>query len=506
MIGFIRRWFDRVTRYMGLTGHLIPRQRPQAQPAAIPPPPKPGAYLHPITDADAIKEGSVFTGITGPNRKERRAHDKQRRALERARLKFDKFVTPQGTPPVPRAPGKVERKLGTQASDVTMTDDGDEIVIAAKHHSDRKTLVLYEGREMFGEFNFRDTILDQLERYLVYIDRMKKYDADAYGFYRQVGATLLPYLATPDSWIPEDQDRKTKARETLSLTPWFMENRPGFGCIAYGTNPEAERQEDESVGTLGHKRGFMVPRFLYFTKYTDPPPELQPMSGGDIYQMTVWWDKETDRRLKGNGRPQGFGVFIGKDSKPIVLKMLDTKRIPIRSKRKAEWFSIPQRAWRIPHDYELWARLHGTTARVFLGNLFCDIAADVERAAWSIVRVTVEKNGRHAMFGIDISRMPYFFQDRDYQLSPAGHRKPIFHMYHPEPGKIAFRGQREFTWAGYNVTITIPGKHHPMLEEIDLGAVDAYWKKKEKTIGTTEWGRRLRGMVDTGDYRKLGGE
>jgi hypothetical protein len=38
-----------------------------------------------------------------------------------------------------------------------------------------------------------------------------------------------------------------------------------------------------------------------------------------------------------------------------------------------------------------------------------------------------------------------------------------------------FRGVRRFTWAGYKVKITVPGKDHPMLEEVDIGMKDAYW-------------------------------
>ena len=63
--------------------------------------------------------------------------------------------------------------------------------MADKMHYDEEVLV--EESELYGEFNFRDTILGQLDRYWVYLERMRKHDPDSYGFYKQLGATLVPH-------------------------------------------------------------------------------------------------------------------------------------------------------------------------------------------------------------------------------------------------------------------------------------------------------------------------
>ena len=45
--------------------------------------------------------------------------------------------------------------------------------------------------------------------------------------------------------------------------------------------------------------------------------------------------------------------------------------------------------------------------------------------------------------------------------------------------KFHFRGERHFTWAGYKVDITVPGKDHFMLPEINVGSSDEYWHHDE---------------------------
>jgi hypothetical protein len=453
-------------------------------------------------------------------RRERRKKDSERRKFEKARMKFDKFVSPKGELPQPQPRLHEPRsELATvRREDVTIADDGNEIIIGG-HHFDHKTNVAYYADELYGEFNFRDTILDQLERYFVYLDRMQKRDPDAYGFYKNVGATLLPYLACPDVWLkewhPKDKQGKTE-KDIDKLSPWFLKTRPAFGCIAYGAHPEAEKKEREKVRNQGGKEYHpWIPRFMYFIKYIEPPFDLQPMSGGDVYSMTVFWDKtDEDKMLKGGGSPESYGVFISNKGEMCCLKQLDTKWQTIRAKQRhghhrGKTFTIPQRAWAIPHELEGWARQHGSTASVFLCNLFAILTYEIERAAWSMIKVSIEKDGRHAMFGVDILRMAYFFQDRDIELTKGGRRKPIFHMVRPHlhsdghARKLRFQGERDFTWAGYNVKIRVPGRDHAMNEEMDVGMRDSFWQEKgEKYVGAPEIGRMFREYIDTGQIDK----
>ena len=109
------------------------------------------------------------------------------RVFERRRRKHGKFVTPNGPAVVPRKRPRtqeIEPKLPPKpVVEVPTTTD---LFIVDTHHEDTEK-VLYTGREHDGEFTFRDTILQQLDRYFFYLGHMKKSDPDAYALYSKVG-------------------------------------------------------------------------------------------------------------------------------------------------------------------------------------------------------------------------------------------------------------------------------------------------------------------------------
>jgi hypothetical protein len=111
-------------------------------------------------------------------------------------------------------------------------------LIVDKHHEDGE-LVLYEPDEFHGQFSFRDTILEQLDRYWVYSRRMRKNDPEAYQMYRQIGAVVSPYGTLGVTWFDGKlKKEKTRAKDLDTALPsWFLNNRPGFGCVAFGTSP-----------------------------------------------------------------------------------------------------------------------------------------------------------------------------------------------------------------------------------------------------------------------------
>ena len=318
---FILRWLKRLWR----------------RPAAPPPIPDPTSFggvdrdPSPIWDAEPepAPEPALATTEISANRHERRK-------LERARRKYDKFVTPKGKPA--KAARETQetkprlKKVEAIVPDLPEVNDA-ELRIADSHHENRADLVAYKETEAYGEFNFRDTILQQLERYFVYIDRMKKHDADSYGFYKEVGAVLVPYFAN-QAWNRDGTtDRPPEERtEVTELPGWFVQARPAFGCYAYGADPETERFEKASKKD-GHEK--WVPKFMYFRKYKQPPPEVQMMAGGDIYAMTVYWDRPWEKKMKA-GVPQEFGIFVSRDGKEVVaLRSCDTKHIPIHQRKSA---------------------------------------------------------------------------------------------------------------------------------------------------------------------------
>ena len=193
-------------------------------------------------------------------RAEQSASRRQRRrraALERARRKHDKFVTPQGPEPThyshehddeddhPAEPPVTKHE--EPLPDGPIHDDPNDRIIAGEWLKGDGEEVLYEESEFYGEFNFRDTILEQLDRYWVYLARMRKYDPDAYGFYKEMGATLLPYANTESFSDKPEPVKKVKNVEkykrNITLTPYFKQTWPAFGCCAFGTNPRDEKAE-----------------------------------------------------------------------------------------------------------------------------------------------------------------------------------------------------------------------------------------------------------------------
>src|SRR5215471_5820060 len=436
------------------------------------------------------------------NRSQRRAMSSKRRQLERARIKRDKLVTPKNlelletvTPRKPRA--KPETKTEPLPEPI---EDDRPIIAGELVEGDGLGDVLFEQNELDGEFNFRDSILEQLDRYWVYVERMKRHDPDAYDLYSQIGAIMIPYSSMGSNYDRYPKFVKMTPEEVIEfnkhtlLSPWFKEHRPAFGCLAYGTNPLDEEVEDKD-------RRRQRPKFVYFTKYKEPPPELQPILGGDIYKLTVWWDRQHDKKIKW-GIPTQCGIFISRDGNTIqLLRQIETKMIPTRHKkghRRGRMFNIPQRAWHIPDMYEEWAADRGLTANALMTAIFTDAVKHYERASGSMAQITIQKNDLTAIFGIDPHRTAYFFRDRDIVVND-GVRERIFHSVRSHtrqdgtPVKSHYRGAREFTWAGYKVLITIPGLHHMPISDFNVGATDNYWiEKGEKFFNQKKIGRALR--------------
>lgn len=433
-----------------------------------------------------------------------------RRRLERARRRKDKFVKPKGPEPsvIERSTPPIRPKRSKDEPPPTFDVEETDDIIYEKHHSDGE-LVLYEEAEMYGEFNFRDTILEQLDRYFVYLTRMRKASEDEYQFYRQVGATILPYAAVYEHFADDESEKEDrKHKEPEGLPEWFKLHRPSFGCFVYGADPHLEKRELELSKKV--KTGSIwIPKFMSFCKYESPPPELEATSGGDVYKMTVWWDRPHDPDSKvRNAHPQEFGIFVSRDGDKVrILRMKETRRVWIPSKRHGGGyiggFYKPDSGWHIPHDYEEWAMLHHKDVQLFLGNLFCASVKRMEYSNFSMVRVAATRGDMTAVFGVNIKRMSYFFQDRDVTLNEHGVKKRVFHIVRAHTRKdghtvpFHFRGEREFTWAGYQILITVPGRDHVALNEFDRGFVDEELSEPgHKYLNLPEFGARLAALVD----------
>jgi hypothetical protein len=539
MLSWLRNTFWRVVARFRSTDGASPPPRAAAAPplmpvdlsdAPIPAPIIPAPESAPQGLRQAIDtQQQESSHQQSPHPQLNRSLRRRLSALERARRKRDQFVTPQGQPHVPKHVEHERKQAEPGAPVAEAAPPVDEVptaeyLIADKHHAGDNEDVLYKETEYYGEYNFRDTILEQLERYFVYLRRMKTCEPDVYGLYKEIGAILVPYASImPDMATRRYRTKHKPITVMPKLSPWFKQNRPGFGCIAYGANPLAEQRElIESATAKSHDKWIMVPKFMYFHKYEQPPPEVQPMSDGDVYAMSIWWDRPHDPKFKRkHGTPTEYAVFISNDGESLrILRQCETKMVQAVAKRDKKWiagrrrgspsFSIPQRCWRIPKTFEDWAEERHEDVQIHLGNIFVNAMNHYEQASYSMVRIAVKKDDMVGVFSVNIRRMAYFFKDRDYVLTEHGGRKPVFHMVraherHTVKGtravKFHFRGERQFTWAGYQVSITVPGRDHFMLPEYDVGAVDEYWmdaKDKKDSMRMPELAKKMAGWIDSG--------
>jgi hypothetical protein len=64
--------------------------------------------------------------------------------------------------------------------------------------------------------------------------------------------------------------------------------------------------------------------------------------------------------------------------------------------------------------------------------------------------------------------------------------------------RFHFKGAREFDWAGYRVTVTVPGRDHIMLPEISIGTVDEYWTTKDQEyLSSEQYGATIKEVINT---------
>lgn len=345
----------------------------------------------------------------------------------------------------------------------------------------------------YGEFYFRHTILDQLGRYFVILKRMKRGDKEAYDLYSQLGAYILP-------------ERTSGGYGSDVLEPRWLELRPSFGMVLYGSRSQEVKIDEE--------KKLYVPFAVYFTKYisSKAPTTVQPVNSGDVYCCTVYWD--TFQGSRKSGAPTEFALNISPSGDVHILKILENKNITIRGKKgrgRGSTFTIPQRKWGIPSFFEGWAKENGKDVRPFLASVFIQTANSQIAASDSMIKVKAYKGRLAAIFSVNVLRTPYFFKDRDLCVDHSGKKKKIFHIVRTHIRKTGsvvrthFRGMREFNWNGYKIRITVPGWHHVNTHELDIGGIDEEHVENIKDyMDTSVLGKTLNGLEEdlVGGFRR----
>lgn len=301
--------------------------------------------------------------------------------------------------------------------------------------------------EETGQWYFKRDVLQKLDDYFLCMRHMKRHDFDGYHLCGRVGAMI-----SSDKGVVGVGDDCGMAHE-WSGWPFIA-----FGAVAFVGPPP--------------QKDILHAKFTYFRKLTRPPAAVQ-RSDGTVYEMVIFY---TSRRNKELSAPAL--LFIAIEGKTLrLLRTRRTTRQTIQPKRRGGYpFTVSHSSWGYPEIVDEWDEgIHGA-ARMF------NAAYNAYMQCSAATRVRVEHRGMVAAFGVDLLRMPYFFNDRDWVMNEKGSRQRIFHIVRTHKRTLAdgretfvkshFRGARSFTWNDYRVNVTMPGKHHNFLPAWDAGAYD----------------------------------
>lgn len=299
---------------------------------------------------------------------------------------------------------------------------------------------------------FRRDILDQLDRYIEIAKRIKKTDPEGYAIYRFVGAAL------PESRADVYLDG------IGALTPtWRAGARPAFGAAAW----MADDTDDDKYNI----------RFSYYQRLDRMPCTVEP-SNGQVYAVTIFYSRFDDETLA-----PAFMFYVSIDESCNVQLLRSAKEHRQKIQHKGGGFSyVTHRQWGLPEiltDNRDSAWPEDLPTPESRAQFIFNFTASTAEASMSACRVFAHKNGVTACFGIDVTRVPYFFSDRD-DVVVDGQKKKIFHIVRTHKRNLAsgkktyvkshFKGVRKFPWNGYNITIAMPGKHIPDFLDSDFGS------------------------------------
>ena len=296
--------------------------------------------------------------------------------------------------------------------------------------------VIESGEESMGAWFYLRDLLDRMDDYERCAKMMKRGDAEAYNLYSRIGACVVPSTSAfyadelPGQW-----------RDGL---------RPAFGCLALaGPGPEND--------------DLCPAEFVYFRKVRQLPNVQR--SAGVLYEFTLMWS--IDQKIPHFGK-----CYVSLDKNGVIKLLKENRKV---SQNLPKGGQIKHTKWVYPKEFEGMPNVKESTLEKTVSDIFI-FAANATTYGQSGFLVRAERNGIMTSFAIDMLRTPYFFKDRDSNITDDnGRKKKIFHIVRTHARtradgstgyvKSHFRGLRKFPWMGYQVTVSMSGYHHPDLNE-----------------------------------------
>lgn len=302
-----------------------------------------------------------------------------------------------------------------------------------------------ESDESFGRHFTLDGLLDRLDNYHDALSQLRTRDPEGFRFYRHIGGQVLPR-----SMLFE-----------IAENPTANVFRPAFGMIHF-----LDDEDDKDT---------IAPSLLYYRKYA-ARPYVEP-TNDELYEITMYY-RDTKRR-----NFSAFVIFHVSFGNGQARLLRERHVVPQRLPRGG---TIHHHNWQHPPVFKdmvedrrrRYPHLRETPESLALGLFRLIINATINASDGLLV--IAAKDGIMARFSVDMLRTPYFFRDREKTITESGKTRKIFHIARTHKRRLAdgreiyvkshFRGERKFTWKGYQITITMPGLHHAPIEAFDAPA------------------------------------
>lgn len=277
-------------------------------------------------------------------------------------------------------------------------------------------------------------------------EMLEKRDLNALGVsadVRQAIRKIGPLIINPYSW----RSPKVDFPDVFGL--------PAIAAAMYSSR--AAEYDAESLRT---EDGWFHGRFSYCVRINRFPGHVQRVPGQPYACGGTIVDPKSGRLI-------WIPVYAGIDPEDGTVRLAlqastYVDRMAVRQKRRTQTVSIPRTTWTVLPNVapgsdddraDLWERMVANTLNYWI----------VREFHWSIL---VRSKRNRATFVIPQNEAPRFFRDRDATVtSPSGRRARIFHAVAAHyrrtkkgavPVRMHYRGTRQFTWNGYDVTIFDP--------------------------------------------------
>lgn len=295
-------------------------------------------------------------------------------------------------------------------------------------------------------------VLDRLPKTMKALRRLRKTDPAAHKLLSRLGAPLF--------------DLNCPAFSEYALDPTFLAQRPMFRAAFFGDEDDFSGRNVPAAGA-----------YLY---RVDRPGAVQQRPGATVYRLGLLHVSGHDSR--------NFHAYVGiypsgeVEALPEVYTNIQIVRHRVKRRRPLKGGDnsyVRQTITKVPDWIGETARTHNWSPQDWLEYV-------VRLVSWARlpedhILVRASNLRETVAFAIAKTDGKRFFRFRESDLAADGKRKRILHYVEGHTRMTArgeqyvrphYRGDRHFSWHGYDVKISGLGFHHGNVFEAPLGVVE----------------------------------